>query len=105
MEEKSYITYLQLDNEIIAAHSGYVYNNICYYLFPVYNINYHKYSPGKILLKKIIDDSKSNSLDYFDLTIGDEDYKKKLFKQQILFCYSLTSYKYKRKSLYSFIKN
>lgn len=76
MEEKSYITYLQINNEIIAAHSGYVYKNICYYLFPVYNINYHKYSPGKILLKKIIDDSKLNSLDYFDLTIGDEDYKK-----------------------------
>ena len=76
MDEKAYITYMELNNEIIAAHSGFVYNNICYYLFPVYDVNFNKYSPGKILLKKIIDDSKSNLLDYFDLTIGSENYKK-----------------------------
>ena len=76
MEEESYITYMQLNNVIIAAHSGYIYKNICYYLFPVYDNNYNKYSPGKILLKKIIDDSKLRSLNYFDLTIGSENYKK-----------------------------
>jgi len=76
MEEKAYITYMELNNEIIAAHSGFIYNNICYYLFPVYNDAFNKYSPGKILLKKIIDDSKSNLLKYFDLTIGSENYKK-----------------------------
>ena len=67
---------MEIDKKIIAAHSGYIYENICYYLFPVYNLEYKKYSPGKILLKKIIDDSKSNFLDYFDLTIGSENYKK-----------------------------
>ena len=67
---------MQLNNVIIAAHSGYIYKNICYYLFPVYDNNYNKYSPGKILLKKIIDDSKLKSLNYFDLTIGSENYKK-----------------------------
>ena len=76
MEENSYITYLQINNEIIAAHSGYIYKNKVYYLFPAYNMDYHKYSPGKILLKQIIDDSRLNSLEYFDLTIGSEDYKK-----------------------------
>lgn len=77
MNNKSYITYMKINDEIIAAHSGYIYQNICYYLFPVYNLDYYKYSPGKILLKKIIDESRLNSIDYFDLTIGSENYKKK----------------------------
>ena len=76
LKENSYITYMQLDNEIISAHSGYIYENKCYYLFPVYNIKYKKFSVGKILLKKIIDDLKLKSLEYFDLTIGYENYKK-----------------------------
>ena len=76
LKENSYITYMQVNDEIIAAHSGYIYQNKCYYLFPVYNKDYNKYSPGKILLKKIIDDSKLKSLEYFDLTIGSENYKK-----------------------------
>ncbi len=76
LDDEAYITYMEINKKIIAAHSGYIYKNICYYLFPVYNLEYKKYSPGKILLKKIIDDSKSNFLDYFDLTIGPENYKK-----------------------------
>ena len=76
MDEKAYISYITIDDEIIAAHSGFIYKNTCYYLFPVYKEAYKKYSPGKILLKKIIDDSKLKSLQYFDLTIGSENYKK-----------------------------
>ena len=84
MSKKSYITYLEINNEIIAAHSGYVYQNVCYYLFPVYNLEYQKYSPGKILLKYIIEDSKINTLSYFDLTIGSESYKKNFFNNKFL---------------------
>ena len=76
LEDKAYITYMEIDKKIIAAHSGYVYENTYYYLFPVYDIEYKKYSPGKILLKKIIEDSKLNLLNYFDLTIGTENYKR-----------------------------
>ncbi len=76
LEDKAYITYMEIDKKIIAAHSGYVYGNTYYYLFPVYDIEYKKYSPGKILLKKIIEDSKLNLINYFDLTIGTENYKR-----------------------------
>ena len=70
------LSYLTLDRKIIAAHSGYVYDQKYYYLFPTYDINFKKYSPGKILLKYLIDDCKKNNLKYFDFTIGSEDYKK-----------------------------
>ena len=76
IKKKIFINYLKLNNDILAAHSGYIYNNMCYYLFPAYNLKYKKYSPGKILLKKIIDQTKSNLVKYFDLTIGSENYKK-----------------------------
>ena len=36
-----------------------------------------KFSPGKILLFEMINDCKKKSLNYFDLTIGNEFYKKK----------------------------
>ena len=52
-------------------------------LFPAYDNDYRKYSPGKILLKKIIDHSRLNSIDYFDLTIGSEDYKKNFSNNEI----------------------
>ncbi len=76
IDQKSYITYLEFDGKVIAAHSGYTYQKISYYLFPVYDNEFKRYSPGKILLKYIIDDAENNLFDYFDLTIGSENYKK-----------------------------
>ena len=76
LKQNIFIASLSLDNEMIAAHSGFVYNNRLYYLFPAYNHIYNKYSPGKILLKKLIEISTSRRIDNFDLTIGYENYKK-----------------------------
>jgi len=72
-----YLSYLSLNKNIIAAHSGYIYENNCYYLFPTYDEDFKKYSPGKILLNSLIEDSKIRKLYYFDFTIGSENYKKK----------------------------
>ena len=76
IDQKILFTYLEFDGKVIAAHSGYTYQKISYYLFPVYDNEFKRYSPGKILLKYIIDDAKNNLFDYFDLTIGSENYKK-----------------------------
>ena len=70
------ISYISYDDEIIAAHLGYVYMETFYYLFPAYNLRYKKYSPGKILLNFLINHSKLNGINYFDFTIGSETYKK-----------------------------
>ncbi len=70
------LSYLTLDRKIIAAHSGYIYDQKYYYLFPTYDINFKKFSPGKILLYFLIDDCERKNLKYFDFTIGSEDYKK-----------------------------
>ena len=66
---------MSLNGEIIAAQSGFKYKKRFYYLFPAYKYEYSKFSPGKILLEKLISESKFDSFDYFDLTIGSEKYK------------------------------
>jgi CelD/BcsL family acetyltransferase involved in cellulose biosynthesis len=91
LSENIDLSYLSLNDEIIAAQSGYQYKKRYYYLFPAYNYKYRKFSPGKVLLKNMIVNSKKNLFDYFDLTIGSENYKENFsnFKMaSALFLYS-----------------
>ena len=71
-------TCIKLDNKIITSHIGYMFNDIYYYIFPTYDNIYKKYSPGNILLYKILENIKFQKFKYIDFTIGNEIYKKKL---------------------------
>ena len=70
------LTYLTLNNIIIAANMGYIFKKDFYYIFPTYDDYFKRYSPGKILLYELIKYIKSKSFIYFDFTIGTEKYKK-----------------------------
>ena len=82
--DKNSISYsmLKLDNKIIACHIGYIYKNTFFYIFPVYNESFKKFSPGNILFLKLIEYCKEKKFDYLDLTIGDENYNIKILLQQ-----------------------
>ena len=68
---------LKIDGEIISAHIGLLHKNKFYYLMPAYSGGkFSKYSPGSILLYNLIIWSVENKIEVFDLTIGNEDYKK-----------------------------
>ncbi len=82
---------LKIDNKIISSHIGYKFNNCYYYIFPVYDLNYKKYSPGNILLSKLIENYKHNKFRAFDFTVGDEVYKNKL-NNFITYTYEYISY-------------
>ena len=69
---------LKLNDKIISSHIGYIFNNNYYYIFPVYDLNFKKYSPGNILLLELIENYKAKKFDNFDFTIGNELYKKRL---------------------------
>ena len=71
-------TCIKIDKKIIATHIGYMFNKIYYYIFPTYDIYYKKFSPGNILLYKIIENIKFHEFEYIDFTLGNENYKKKL---------------------------
>ena len=67
-----------MDNKIISAHVGYIYKNTFYHIMPTHDIKYSKFSPGNVLLKKMIEiylDYKD--INFFNFTIGNEVYKKK----------------------------
>jgi CelD/BcsL family acetyltransferase involved in cellulose biosynthesis len=73
-----HVSYLSLDNEIIATHWGLVSSDRFYYLMPTHEGGgWKKFSPGKLLLEFLIQWSLDNNLKIFDLTVGDEMYKKK----------------------------
>lgn len=66
---------LKLDDKIIATHWGVIHKNIFYYLMPTYSSDFMVYSPGKILLYFLIEESINQELNIFDFTIGGESYK------------------------------
>lgn len=75
LKYKCHFSILKLDNEVLAYHWGITDNNVFYYLMPTFNSNYSNYSPGKILIYKLLSWSIENNFKIFDFTIGSEEYK------------------------------
>ena len=72
----THLSILKLDSNVIAAHFGTYSNNVFYYLIPSYDGDiYSKYSPGRILLLKLIEWCSQNGINKFDFTTGAEEYK------------------------------
>ena len=89
------LSVLQLDNKIIAAHWGLTYKNVFYYLIPSYDKSMRIYSPGRLLMNNLIEESINRKFEIFDLTIGAEEYKQKYLTMEnnIHYVLKLVSYK------------
>ena len=62
---------------MVATHLGMIFRNRFYYLMPSYEAgDWARFSPGRILMQSLIEWSISQGLKEFDLTIGDETYKR-----------------------------
>ena len=73
----THISYLKLNDALIAAHWGIVHKKRFYYLIPSLDVrDLSKYSPGRLLISLLIKWSISKKIDIFDFTLGDENYKK-----------------------------
>ena len=69
-------SYLKINDTIIATHVGILHNDEFYYLMPGYDLeSWGKFSPGRLLLKFLVEWSYENKIKYFDFTYGDEKYK------------------------------
>ena len=66
---------LSIDNKSIAYHFGFEYNKKLYFYKPTFDIIYLRQSPGKLLIKKLIEYAYENDFDEFDFLRGDEPYK------------------------------
>ena len=77
---------IKINNELIATHIGILNKDSFYYLMPSHLSNFHKYSPGRILLFELIERAIDRNVDFFDFTIGGEIYKKSFINdEQLLF--------------------
>jgi CelD/BcsL family acetyltransferase involved in cellulose biosynthesis len=82
------VSALRVGSTIVATHLGMVFRNRFYWLIPAYEAgNWARYSPGGLLMQRLVERSISEGLKIFDLTIGDEAYKN-LWADQILPLYN-----------------
>jgi len=69
------LSVLYCDDHIVAAHFGMRSSMTFHWWFPTYNIRYSKYSPGGILLLKLIEALTCEGINCIDLGKGDDFYK------------------------------
>lgn len=64
-----------LDGAVIAAHFGFVYGGRFTWYKPTYEPAYSRFSPGEVLLKRLIEEATHEPVVEFDFTVGDEAFK------------------------------
>jgi CelD/BcsL family acetyltransferase involved in cellulose biosynthesis len=70
------LSYLCVNDDIVATHWGLVAGRRFYYLMPAYEAGvWRRYSPGRLLMEELVAWSNANGIEVFDLGIGDEEYK------------------------------
>ena len=83
----THLSYLSLNNELIAIHWGVIYKNRFYYLLlSMKEERFKRYSPGRLLISSLIEWSIEEKLKFFDFTYGDEIYKKSWSNAENLLC-------------------
>jgi CelD/BcsL family acetyltransferase involved in cellulose biosynthesis len=70
-----YIPVLKLDQAIISYALGFNYRGIIYYWITAFDPDFAKASPGKLLIKYILENSFQDNQTEFDFMSGEESYK------------------------------
>ena len=92
---QSDISALKFRNEYIATHIGMIYSNRYYYLMPTYSDEYSYYSPGRILLQNLIEESIHKKIKIFDFMVGEEAYKRKWSDSEFIIFSSVVAKSFK----------
>lgn len=61
----------------LAYHLGFEWGGRMLFFKPTFDIDYWDFSPGRVLLRKLLQYARDKNLEEFDFSIGDEDYKHK----------------------------
>jgi len=71
------VSALRVGESIVATHWGMVFRSRFYWLMPTFETGYWaRFSVGGLLMQRLVEWSISRGLSRFDLTIGDEAYKR-----------------------------
>lgn len=68
-------TRVTLDDALAAAHFGFMHNGTFIWYKPSFAIDLARYSPGEVLLKRLLEQARCEGADWFDFTIGNEAFK------------------------------
>jgi CelD/BcsL family acetyltransferase involved in cellulose biosynthesis len=66
---------LKSGDQTISWHLGFSYKSRYYYYMPAFNPEWQNYSPGKILIYKLVEEAIEKGIEVFDFLRGDENYK------------------------------
>ncbi len=69
---------LRAGGRILAAHAGMRSRHVLHWWFPSYDVQFHKYSPGMVLLFRMAAAATGAGISTIDLGKGDEPYKQTL---------------------------
>ena len=79
----SVMSALLLDDRIIATHWGMRRGDRYYWLMPTYDHEWSRFSPGRLLMEAVVRRCIDDGLQVFDLTAGDEAYKKQWTDEKV----------------------
>jgi CelD/BcsL family acetyltransferase involved in cellulose biosynthesis len=68
-------TRVSLDNEPVAFHFGFLFQNAFLWYKPCFDINGAHQSPGEVLLRALLLQSREEGAEVFDFGLGDEPFK------------------------------
>jgi CelD/BcsL family acetyltransferase involved in cellulose biosynthesis len=77
------LSVLRVGETPIAAHFGLRSGTVWHYWFPSYDTNYQRYSPGILLLLKMIEGAPRRGIKSIDFGRGDNDYKLRFANRRI----------------------
>lgn len=72
------LSVLYAGDRLIAGHYGMVEDQMLHYWFPVYDFQYHQYSPGTALFLEISREAEKAGIEKIDFGYGAQPYKQKL---------------------------
>lgn len=77
LSASGHLRYLEvlLDGKPVAAHFGMSFGGRFTWYKPSFDPLWSKYSPGEVLLKRLIEEAQAEGAQEFDFTIGDERFK------------------------------
>jgi CelD/BcsL family acetyltransferase involved in cellulose biosynthesis len=79
------LSVLRIEDRIVSAHFGLCCYDTLHYWFPVYDLLYSAYSPGRILIKNIIINNAHNGIVSIDRGEGDTQAKRDFANEEHLY--------------------
>lgn len=70
------VSALTIDGQTIATHWGLRSTRRFYWILPAYDAAWARFSPGRLLMEAALRQAIDEGLEVFDLTVGDEAYKR-----------------------------